>query len=212
MAFWWELGGCTTIPRRGVLPPEQLHVLQWCLNKVEGILDSPPRPDSWANRWLEILHQEEDSNGFHPQIPRFGFGDPRSYSVMENAVNRLIGDGAVRHGAESFNYYFPQEMDEDFLVISDSLGKVPWAYMGLEELQEFLLDRIESGYTFPLNPKWIVCDPGWKRIYDKLLASENEDVRNSMNIWFPLDSGIREQIEDLCARHPRGFERGVAVY
>jgi hypothetical protein len=41
---------------------------------------------------------------------------------MEHAVvGRLMGYGVVRHGAECFNYYFPQEIDDEFLVISDRL-------------------------------------------------------------------------------------------
>jgi hypothetical protein len=126
---------------------------------------------------------------------------------MENAVKRLTSDGAVRHGSECFNYYFPQELDEEFLVIFDKFDGLPWKYMDAEDMQAFLSARLDDGHTFPLNPKWILCDPGWKAIYDKLVVSENETVRNSMEIWFPPSSGVREQIEDICARHPDGFQR-----
>jgi hypothetical protein len=77
---------------------------------------------------------------------------------MENAANMLTGgkyqNGAVRHGAECFNYYFPQELDDEFLVISDHIeeGKA-WKYMNANEVQDFLIARIKDGYTFPLNPK-----------------------------------------------------------
>ena len=82
--------------------------------------------------------------------------------------------------------------------------------MDPEELQDFLLTQVDDGFTFPLNPKWVLCDPGWKRIYDKLLKCDNnEDVRNSMDIWFPKESGIRERIEELSEKHPYGFERGI---
>jgi hypothetical protein len=84
--------------------------------------------------------------------------------------------------------------------------------MDEEELREFLSNRIDDGFTFPLNPKWILCDPGWKELYDMLLqrASDGrEDVASSMNIWYPPESGIRERIEEISAEHPDGFVRGM---
>ena len=49
----------------------------------------------WSLLWLEVLKE----SSYHPEIPRFGFGDPVSYSIVENAVERLQLSGAVRHGA-----------------------------------------------------------------------------------------------------------------
>eukprot|EP00934_Nitzschia_sp_Nitz4_P004621 Nitzschia sp. Nitz4//scaffold136_size62208//53331//58820//NITZ4_006378-RA/size62208-processed-gene-0.42-mRNA-1//-1//CDS//3329535648//4611//frame0 len=193
-------------PVNGTLPQEQLDILKWCVQNVKKVLDAPTRPESWTNRWVEVLSEEREK-GFHPRIPQFGFGDPRSYGIMEMAVNRLTGDGAVRHGAESFNYYFPQEVDEEYLVVSDTLQPVPWTYMDVQGLQRFLAERVEDGFTFPLNPKWIMCDPGWKELYDKLLASDNDDIRSSMEIWFPPE--IRAELEAACAKHPYGFEREI---
>jgi hypothetical protein len=193
----------------GKLPPEQVDMLKWCIKHISGILDSPSRPDCWTNRWLEIL-KDESNRGFHPTIPKYGFGDTKSYSIMRNAIERLIADGSVRHGAESFNYYFPQELDEEYLVISDQLeGKVPWRYMKEEALRRFLSEQIQQGYTFPLNPKWILCDPGWKVLYDQLLSSERDDIVNSMKIWFPPDTGIREVLAKISAKHATGFVRGL---
>lgn len=137
--------------------------------------------------------------------------DPKSYSIMEHAVERLkaAGSGAVRHGAECFNFYFPQELDEEFLVISENIpdSVVPWKYMGVMELQHFLSRQLDVGYTFPLNLKWVLCDPGWKAIYDKLLASQKPKVQDSLNVWYPLESGLREQVENISNRHPNGFRR-----
>jgi Domain found in Dishevelled, Egl-10, and Pleckstrin (DEP) len=195
-------------PVHGGLPSDQLDVLKWCVNQIGKILDSPTRPESWTNRWLEVL-KRETQGGFHPLIPKFGFGDPKSYSLIENAVDRLTRDGSVRHGAESFNFYFPQEQDEKFLVIFDGLGAVPWQYMDGDEVRQFLSQRIDDGFTFPLNPKWVLCDPGWKELYDKLISSEKEDIVNSMKIWYPPESGIRELIQDISTRHPEGFVRGM---
>jgi hypothetical protein len=130
---------------------------------------------------------------------------------MEEAANTLTSgntrNGAVRHGAECFNYYFPQDLDDEFLVISEDLpGKDHWAYMNAEEVQNFLIARIRDGYTFPLNLKWVLCD-GWGKIYDELIASDRAEVKESLNTWFPPDSGIREKIADIRKRFPRGFVR-----
>jgi hypothetical protein len=114
--------------------------------------------------------------------------------------------GAVRHGSESFNYSFPQELDEEFLIVSDDLpGNMPWTYVDLEGLQSFLSAKIDEGFTFPLHVKWILCDEKWKELYDKLMASDIKNVQDSMEIWFPRDSGIREKIEEIHKRHPHGF-------
>ena len=56
--------------------------------------------------------QEAEHRGFHPTIPEFGFGDPTSVRLTEAVVHTTVACGAVRHGAESFNYYFPQELDQ----------------------------------------------------------------------------------------------------
>jgi hypothetical protein len=56
---------------------------------------------------LQVITQEA-SNGFHPVLPKFGFGDPTSYHLIGSAVDATGECGAVRHGAECFNFYFPQ--------------------------------------------------------------------------------------------------------
>ena len=99
-------------------------------------------------------------------------------------------------------------MDDEFLVICDTLpGEVPWKYVGVQELQKILIHKINDGHTFPLNPKWVLCDPGWKKVYDALMASDRRNVQKSLNIWFPPESGIREHIERVYSKHPQGFTR-----
>lgn len=106
----------------------------------------------------------------------------------------------------SFNYYFPQELDEEFLIVSDMLpGNVKWKYVNVNELQGFLGDMIDEGFTFPLNPKWVLCDPNWKRIYDHLSESTAPDVQDSLSIWYPPETGVREKFEAVCAKHPDGY-------
>jgi hypothetical protein len=123
-------------------------------------------------------------------------------------VSNLTDTGAVRHGAECFNFYFPQELDDEFLVVSGTLPDQSWCYVGVQDLQDFLLQKIDEGFTFPLNPKWVLCDNGWKTIYDRLLMSSDPFVKSSLAFWFPVDSGIREKIEEIHMSHPDGFSSG----
>jgi hypothetical protein len=121
----------------------------------------------------------------------------KSYEIVEEPVSYLQDSGAVRHGAECFNYYFPQELDDEFLIVSDSFPE-KWRYVSIRELQDFLLQRIQEGYTFPLNPKWVLCDDArWKELYDHLLEKE------SICCWFP--ENIQRRIESIRRRHPDGF-------
>ena len=54
--------------------------------------------------------------------------------------------------------------------------------------------------------KRVLCDPGWRRVYSKLLASNKDNVQDSINCWLPPDTGLREDIDSISARHPFGFE------
>ena len=192
------------------LPSEQVDVLKNTLSCIEEILDSPNRPEGWTSRWLEVLKKQTEA-GYHPITPRLGFGCPKSIGIVQNATERLAMTGAVRHGSECFNYYFPQQLDEEFLVIFDGPGRdneaLKWKYVDVDGLQQILSDKIDEGYSFPLNPKWILCDQGWYHLYEKLLASKRRNVQESLNIWFPPESGIREQIERIHTNHPDGFQR-----
>ncbi len=67
-------------------------------------------------------------------------------------------------------------------------------------MKEILSEKIDDGFAFPLNPKWILCDEGWKDLYDKLLASEAPNVQGAMNVWYPAD--VRERIAAISSKHP----------
>jgi len=91
-------------------------------------------------------------------------------------------------------------------LISDTLKPVPWKYVNATDLQTILSKKIAEGFVFPLNPKWILCDPGWKKIYNDLMASDALYAEMSKDVWFPPYSGVRERIEDIFKRHPNGFQ------
>lgn len=203
---------CFIVGTRGVryeepMAVDQLDILKWCINQIEIVLKSGVQTKSWTSRWLDVL-KTEASKGFHPEMPPLGYSDPKSHDMMKHAISRLSKEGAVRHGSECFNYYFPQELDDEFLVISNDLaGSLRWSYVDKEGLQTVLMQQIEKGYTFPINPKWILCDKGWKKIYDKLIASQKPNVQDSLRMWYPPETGIREKIEEIHRLHPDGFQQ-----
>ena len=90
----------------GRMPADQVQLLHWALDHTEEVLKSPDQR-GWMARWLEIL-KVEARKGFHPKLPEFGFGDPTSYGLISKVVGATKVCGAVRHGAECFNFYFPQ--------------------------------------------------------------------------------------------------------
>jgi hypothetical protein len=83
-------------------PPEQIELMNWALTHTEELLASPNNK-GWMGRWLDILKKEAE-NGFHPSLPKFGFGDPTSYGLIGRIVDAMAVCGAVRHGAECFNF------------------------------------------------------------------------------------------------------------
>ena len=202
------LVGTRSVAYTEPIPDDQVELVKWSLDKMESILSGPALSKTWTGAWLEVL--KEDS--FHPEMPAYGFGDPKSYSIMERAAKRLCKDGSVRHGAECFNYYFPQELDENFLVIGQGMGMkgLSWMYVDQCGLQKLLKTQIKRGYTFPLNPKWIICDKGWNKVFDKLCKSTDPVVQDSLDCWYPPSSGIKERIQSLSTAYPKGFVRAVA--
>jgi len=202
------LVGTRRVMFKSALGPTEAKVLGWCIDECEKILANQKSGQIWTNLWCDVL-QDAHGKGFNPKVPKFGFGDPKSYSIMENAVKRLNVSGAVMHGAECFNYMFPQDLDDKFLVIGPDKvpGKVPWKYVDENGLLDFLHDRVDDGYTFPMNPKWVLCDAGrWRDLYNKLMVNDNENTIDSMNVWYPRKGGIREKMRRITAMYPNGFD------
>ena len=182
---------------------DQIELLDWCISQIEWILDNQTDlPGSWTVKWLTIL-KHAAINGFVPKMPPFGFGDPASYGLIEAAVNKSKQtNGAIRHGPECFNFFFPQDIDSELLII---FGDEKFSYVSIPELQRIMIEKIREGFTVPLNPKWILCDPGWIDVFVELLKSRRPSVQSSMNVWFPIKSGLRERIISISKKHPHGF-------
>ena len=231
------LVGTRRVEYRNPLGEQELSMLKWCVDEIEGVLDKTEEGTgtSWTRHWLDVKKKYAFDPRFQKPMPKMGYADPRSSAMMKGAVFSLRENGAVRHGPECFNYSFPQPLDDKFLVISDTLpGLVPvsiklcrykmqndiscvpnakfpnllyiipqWKYVETKELMEILSIKIRDGYAFPLNPKWVLCDGGWKDLYDKLLASEAPNVQDAMNVWYPVE--VRERIDTISSKHPSGF-------
>ena len=189
------------------LPDDQLKLAHWCLANVAGVLETP-MPQGWTRRWLDVLKHETVTNGVPKHsMPEFGYGDPRSYDIIVKIVQRLNFSGAVRHGAECFNFYFPQELDTEFLVCWEGFKdyvplNVPWAYVDQAGLKHFLMARLQEGYSFPLNPKWILCDPGFRDIFDAMQSAPH--AQESLDSWLPAE--LRKRINELLKAYPEGFQ------
>ena len=211
-AFLFGSRGVTFEP----LAPDQVQLVQWLIGCIEGVL-AESGSDPWMKRWLQVL-QREGAKGFHPEIPPYGFGDPTSYSIVQSIVRQVRRSGAVRHGAECFNFYFPQDLDEQFLVVWDGFEQtddeaaltghrqhVPFRYLDREGLLLFLAARLEDGFAFPLNPKWLLCDAGWWHLYEQ--AEQSPAAAVSLEAWYPRETGLREQLRAVHKAHPHGFVR-----
>jgi len=205
---------CFLLGSRGVkydkpISQDQVELTKWTVRNIGKVLDDRATSGStagWMSTWFKV-QKNAVLDGYSPKTPPYGHGDPTSYDIVKVAVSRLQDTGCVRHGAECFNLYTPQDIDDVFLVISDTLpGNVKWKKVNVEELQEILIAKIDEGFTFPINPKWVLCDAGWKRVYNKLLASQHPNVQDSLNCWFPRETRLREKIEVISRRHPFGFE------
>jgi CRP-like cAMP-binding protein len=190
------------------LPADQVELAKWALDHTEEILKTPSEK-SWTARWLEVLHDLADS-GEHHVFPDFGYGDGTSVELVKIICSAVVNSGAIRHGAECFNFHFPQELDDEFLIVWDKLcdsedsQAPPWTYVDEQGLRKFLLERASEGYSFPVNPVWPVRDSGW---YEVLTALRKHPAsQEPLESWLPTSSGMQARIDDLHKRFPDGFK------
>merc|ERR1712039_976942 len=84
-----------------------------------------------------------------------------------------------------------------------------WDYFCEDDLRTFLKARAAEGYSFPLNPVWLVRDHGWYEVWKQLQAGEDTSKVNAA--WYPPDSGICDIIDQLHESHPEGFSRDIST-
>jgi len=158
---------------------------------------------SWMGAWIQVL-QREAEKGFHPHIPKWGFGDPKTSEVTVALAGALSVSGAVRHGAECFNFFFPQDLDDEYLIIWDGFTHLNWKNVGPGALRKFLVERANEGYVFPINPKWVIAD-GWHEVWAAMM--NHKEGAEAMKKWYPPETcNILERIEGLKKKYPEGFK------
>lgn len=184
------------------LAQDQAELAAWSLDQTREILENPTSA-SWNSRWLGVLRKAQENGGLMA-CPKYGFGDSTSCRLIEGIIEHTKATGAVRHGAECFNFSFPQPLDEEYLVVWSGFDNPPWAYKDEPELRAFLLERIREGYTFPVNPVWPVRDRGWAEVLAALRTSEH--AAKSLRAWYPESAGILERIDELRRLFPEGFQ------
>lgn len=183
------------------LPPEQSSIITWLLQNAREVMADPDH-NPWMSRWIQVL-EREGAKGFHPVFPKYGFGDPVSYRLIGHVVQQTSPCGAVRHGAECCNFYFPQDLDEDYLLVWHGFPDKPWDYKDEPGLRKFLEERIADGHQFPINPVWPVRDKGWFEVYDALRATP--EGRDCLEKWFPASINYAEIVDQMRKDFPEGF-------
>lgn len=90
---------CFLLGTRGVrfhnpLPDEQVKMVHHMVDDIEKILKdcSEGKSTNWTAGWLNEMKRHTT----HVKMPKYGFGDPKSYAIMKYAVHRLEEFGAVR--------------------------------------------------------------------------------------------------------------------
>lgn len=189
------------------LPQEQVDLVNWVLDETLNIQKTKDdRP--WMTRWFDVVAKAKAA-GIVPKQGKFGYGDPTSLRLIEAVVAQTSPCGAVRHGAECQNLFFPQDLDDQYLIIYHPFPGKPWKYATEPELREFLLERASEGFTFPLNPVWPVRDDGWFSVLQAL--RENDAGREGLSSFLPPESGILDKVDravkelaDLNVLSPNG--------
>jgi len=188
------------------VPEDQQKIVYWMLEHAEKVLQSPDH-NPWTVRWLEVL-KKEGERGFHPKFPKYGYGDPTSYRLIGDVVTETKACGAVRHGAECFNYYFPQELDDEYMVVWEGFPDKPFAYKTEKTMREFVLARLEDGYCFPMNPLWPCRDKGWWEVWEKNMKVTPQ---NNVAAWYSKKLGVIDLMNRIHAAVPEGFIQSADV-
>eukprot|EP00930_Biecheleria_cincta_P095959 TRINITY_DN87843_c0_g1_i1.p1 TRINITY_DN87843_c0_g1~~TRINITY_DN87843_c0_g1_i1.p1 ORF type:complete len:798 (+),score=141.58 TRINITY_DN87843_c0_g1_i1:70-2463(+) len=184
------------------LPNDQAKIIMWLLARTREVLSDPDH-NPWMSRWIQVIEREA-AKGWHPETPKYGFGDPTSYKLIGHVVQQTSPCGAVRHGAECCNFGFPQDLDEDYLLVWHGFPDKPWDYNTEPDLRKFLLDRIQDGHQFPINPVWPVRDKGWFEIFDAM--RQTPEGLQCLKQWLPEQINYEAIVDQMRKDFPDGFK------
>eukprot|EP00933_Yihiella_yeosuensis_P006845 TRINITY_DN111664_c0_g1_i1.p1 TRINITY_DN111664_c0_g1~~TRINITY_DN111664_c0_g1_i1.p1 ORF type:complete len:618 (+),score=43.53 TRINITY_DN111664_c0_g1_i1:152-1855(+) len=170
----------------------------WCLEQTEQIIASSSRED-WDTQWMQMLQKGGKSAFAHlctEDMSPLGFGDDRLIEIIRGCVARTSETGAVRHSAECSNWYFPQPLDDHFLVICADVPSgwlQQWRYMTEDGLRTFVQDMATKGFAAAINPTIPVRYPAWRDIYSRTATEGRTEA-------------ILQRVQRLCDEFPFGFQ------
>ena len=100
------------------LPTQQVELVKWSIGNIEALLEEAAAEEKahgiagvrpWMKGWFGRLKREAEMGHRAPLgTGSIGYGDPTSCHIISRAIEWTKRIGAVRHGAEAFNYHFPQ--------------------------------------------------------------------------------------------------------
>eukprot|EP00930_Biecheleria_cincta_P105089 TRINITY_DN9763_c0_g1_i1.p1 TRINITY_DN9763_c0_g1~~TRINITY_DN9763_c0_g1_i1.p1 ORF type:complete len:750 (+),score=135.52 TRINITY_DN9763_c0_g1_i1:154-2403(+) len=183
------------------LSMDQAKLMTWSLGHTKNILQTPDHKP-WNSRWLEVMAKENE-RGFHVAPPKLGFGDPTSTRLIADVIAETAPCGAIRHGAECCNLGFPQELDEEYLVVWHGFPDKPWDYKTEEGLRKFLAETIAKGFAFPINPVWPVRDKGWYELLESMGTSDYG--KKCLSSWFRSEINYFAVVKEMHDKFPNGF-------
>jgi len=99
--------------------------------------------------------------------------------------------------------YFPQELDEEYLVVWNEYPEKPWEYVTEDGCRQFIIDRIQQNYACPINPVWPVRDKGWWDIME-LLKSKPYGAK-CLEKWIRPEINYWEQSKAIHEEFPKCF-------
>ena len=90
------LVGTRWVEYREHLGEQELSMLKWCVDEIEGVLDNTEDGKSWTHHWLDVKKRYAFDPRFQKPVPKMGYADPRSNAMLKGAVYSLRQNGAVR--------------------------------------------------------------------------------------------------------------------
>jgi len=141
--------------------------------------------DNWMTAWMAA--SKKDANLMSAPMPDLGFGNETSIKNLKALIDGTADTGAVRHGAECFNYQYPQDLDSSFLLFDDPSNKPKGESKELAALTSYLKARANEGWIFPLNPIWVVRDKGWLGIWNTQVTKAKDIGVNFLELWYHKD-------------------------
>ena len=83
-------------------------MLTSCITDIEDILANPKEGVSWTSRWLEVKRKHLLHGQEHKECKRFGYADPKSYTMIKGVVHRLRGNGPA---------FFAHNLGQNMIII-----------------------------------------------------------------------------------------------